>query len=54
LKEWERICAEAKLPLDYTPNKAYDDQVLIDLVLAASKVCLSSVINPANLKLIAE
>ena len=39
LKEWERICAEAKVPLDYTPNKAYDDQVLVDLVLAASKVC---------------
>ena len=37
-KEWERICAEAKLSPDYVPTQEYDDQVLVDLILAAAKV----------------
>jgi len=46
LKEWERICAEAKVGADFIMDKTYEDKVLVDIIVAASKV---HPLNPARM-----
>mgnify|MGYP001153125173 CR=1 FL=1 len=38
LKEWESTCPEAKVGADFIMYKTYEDKVLVDIIVAASKV----------------